>query len=128
MKIKSNSDKEFSWSNPLIWIAILVLGYLANTSNLNDKKMDSYSTGTIINYETVAVGEISVRFVFTDKNLNKVVGRDNRGASLKNCLKTRWCIGKKFKVHYEEGNPENCILLFDEPIDHCGFENCDDNK
>lgn len=129
MKKKSDeSEKKFSWNNPLIWITILVLGYLVIRSNINDSKRNIYSIGTIIEYETVAVGEVSVRYVFTDKKGNKTVGIGNRGISLKNCLKTRWCIGKKFRVHYEKENPENCILLFEEPIGHCGFENCDDNK
>lgn len=101
---------------PLFWVGVLFIIYIVYKGCNETNQRDAYSVGTIVEYTNCAIGEACIDFEFEINGI-KYFGKGAKGEGFKDCEKTGWCLGKKFKVKYSTKNPENSILLLDEPVD-----------
>ena len=102
--------------DPLLWIGIVVFIVMAVLGIMESSDRDMYTTGVITDYQTCAVTGVCVGFSYTiDDNTFQGHGTPSRG--LKACENTGWCIGKKYRVKYSSKNPQNSVILLDEPMD-----------
>lgn len=116
-KKRSLYDKGFTF----LFIAFLIV-YGINDA-LEEKrlfdeieKFKEETVGTITRYErNGSSGSITYYEYYVDNRRYEKPAREIKWFN--GCLKTKWCIGKKYVVHYSAKNPSNSVINWDKPVE-----------
>lgn len=102
----------------LIILFVVLCFSVYKTINKSDKKelyksQDNYVIGEIINHKVTGLSEtyyVTFKYSVSGKNYTKST---NYSKKFVDCYKTRDCIGKKFKVYYNNNDPDEAYIDFE---------------